>query len=147
MGKELIEFLRKDSPGSVYSSSISAPACQQILSAFRIIEGKDGSNYGLTKIKTLRDNSNFFRTRCIEMGFHVLGDDGSPVVPIMLYNPAKMAFFSRECRKRNLAVVVVGFPATTLLECRARFCISAGHTRQDLEVALDKLSEIGDICR
>jgi len=145
--KDLIRFFRKDSAGSVYSQSISAPACQQILSAFDIIEGNDGSNYGQQKITQLKQNSIYFREQLIKMGFHVLGDDGSPVVPIMLYNPAKMAFFSRECRKRNLAVVVVGFPATSLLECRARFCISAGHTRQDLEEALQQLSEIGDLVR
>jgi serine palmitoyltransferase len=43
-----------------------------------------------------------------------------------------------------VAVVVVGFPATSLLSSRARFCISAGHTREQLERALDSISDIGD---
>jgi serine palmitoyltransferase len=30
------------------------------------------------------------------MGLHVLGDWGSPISPILLYNPAKIAAFSRE---------------------------------------------------
>lgn len=34
----------------------------------------------------------------------------------------------RECYARGLAVVVVGFPATSLLMSRTRICISAGHT-------------------
>lgn len=59
----------------------------------------------------------------------VFGDWDSPVVPMMLYNPAKIAAFSRECYKRGLAVVVVGFPATSLIESRTRFCVSAGHTK------------------
>jgi len=44
----------------------------------------------------------------------------------------------------KLAVVVVGFPATPLLMSRARFCISAEHKREDLEWALDEISELGD---
>jgi serine palmitoyltransferase len=70
------------------------------------------------------------------MGFEVLGDNDSPVMPIMLYNPAKIPAFSRECLRENLAVVVVGFPATPLLLARARICISASHSREDLIKAL-----------
>ena len=100
------------------------------------------------------------------MGFEVLGDNDSPVMPIMLYNPAKIPAFSRECLRENVigtilcflpifhlppipeiiniyaqnceqvAVVVVGFPATPLLLARARICISASHSREDLIKAL-----------
>lgn len=45
--------------------------------------------------------------------------------------------FGREMLKRNIAVVVVGFPATPLIESRTRFCLSAAHTRE----MLDKVSE------
>ena len=37
----------------------------------------------------------------------------------------------------QVAVVVVGFPATPLLLSRARICISASHTREDLARALE----------
>lgn len=43
-------------------------------------------------------------------------------------------------------VVVVGFPATPLLTGRTRICISAGHTREDLEHAVEKLEEVADKC-
>lgn len=42
--------------------------------------------------------------------------------------------FSREMLKRNIGVVVVGFPATPIIESRARFCVSAAHTRDMLDV-------------
>jgi serine palmitoyltransferase len=50
--------------------------------------------------------------------------------------------FSRECFARNLAVVVVGFPATPVVLSRIRFCISAAHTRAELEDALGKIREV-----
>lgn len=45
--------------------------------------------------------------------------------------------FGREMLKRNIGVVVVGFPATTIIESRARFCISAAHSKD----MLDRVSE------
>ena len=41
--------------------------------------------------------------------------------------------FSRECLRRKLGVVVVGYPATPIVEGRARICISAAHTREMLD--------------
>jgi len=143
--KSLVSYLRQASVGSVASASISPPACQQILSALNIIMGRDGTDLGKRKLRALRENSDYFRRRVTEMGFHVLGDYGSPVVPLMLYHPAKIPAFSRECLKRKLAVVVVGFPAAPLLLSRTRVCISAGHKKKDLDDALEKISEVGDM--
>lgn len=53
--------------------------------------------------------------------------------------------FSHEALARDLAVVVVGYPATPINSARARFCISASHTRADLDETLAKVSEIGDV--
>lgn len=48
------------------------------------------------------------------------------------------------CWVAQLAVVVVGFPVTGLLTTRCRFCISASHTREDLDDALEKIEGIVD---
>ena len=106
--------------------------------------GEDGTNIGKQKIQALRDNSNYMRMRLQEMGLTVLGHFDSPIMPVMLYNPTKIAAFSRECFKRGLAVVVVGFPAVPILTSRARFCISAGHTREQLDRALKEIDEVAD---
>lgn len=57
---------------------------------------------GMRKIAAVRENSNFFREELRRMGCEVLGDEDSPVMPIMLYLPSKIAAFSRECFKRNV---------------------------------------------
>lgn len=81
------------------------------------------------------------------MGLHVYGDNDSPVVPVLLYNPAKIAAFSRECYRRGLAVVTVGFPATSVVMSRARFCVSAGHTKADLRTAIDIIREVATLLK
>lgn len=169
--KELISFLRNKCAGSSYHTSLSPTVCQQIITSFevsflyssritstysfisfrnsilQVIMGKDGTDIGKKKIIALRDNSNYFRMRLNDMGLHVLGHYDSPIMPVMLYNPTKIAAFSRECLKRGLAVVVVGFPAVPILLGRARFCISAGHTREELDRALEELEEIADVLK
>jgi serine palmitoyltransferase len=117
------------------------------MSIYQVVMGEDGTNIGRQKIQGLRDNSNYFRMRLEEMGLHVLGHYDSPIMPVMLYNPTKIAAFSRECFKRGLAVVVVGFPAVPILTSRARFCISAGHTREQLDHALVEIEEVADLLK
>jgi len=143
--KEIIGHLRRTSAGYQYSACISPPAVQQIIAAIKIISGEDGTDLGKTKLLALRDNANFFRQKLLALGCHVLGDWGSPIIPVMLYNPCKVCAFSRECLARGLAVVVVGFPASPLLLARSRLCISAAHTRADLEFALKVIEEVIDL--
>eukprot|EP00934_Nitzschia_sp_Nitz4_P004172 Nitzschia sp. Nitz4//scaffold22_size323478//144307//146184//NITZ4_000534-RA/size323478-processed-gene-0.462-mRNA-1//-1//CDS//3329543016//4162//frame0 len=140
--KDIIDYLRKRCAGSIYHNSLSPVVCQQVITSFKVIMGLDGTNIGRKKIQALRDNSNYFRMKLQDMGLTVLGQFDSPVMPVMLYNPTKIAAFSRECFKRGLAVVVVGFPAVPILTSRARFCISAGHTREQLDRALQEIEEV-----
>jgi len=142
--KEVIQYLRTRSYGQIYETSMTPGAMEQAYQSLLCIMGRDGTNTGQQKIKQLRDNSNYFRNALRATGYQVFGDEDSPVIPAMLYFPAKIPGFSREAFKRGLAVVVVGFPATPLLETRIRFCISASHTRKDLEWAVQQISELGD---
>ncbi|KAH9743225.1 Long chain base biosynthesis protein 2a [Citrus sinensis] len=143
--KELIQYLKYNCPAHLYATSISPPAAEQIISAIQVVIGEDGSCRGAQKLARIRENSNFFRSKLQKMGFEVLGDNDSPVMPIMVYNPAKVSSFSRECLKQNVAIVTVGFPATPLLLARARICISASHTKEDLIEALEVINRIGDL--
>jgi serine palmitoyltransferase len=142
--KEVIDHLLLNSHSSVYAEAPSIPVLCQIYKSLKIILGQEGGGEGRTRIEQLAKNSEFFRSELRRMGFLVLGND-SPIVPMLLFQPAKIPAFSREMKKRGIAVVVVGYPATPIISSRARFCISASHTREDLEWALGQISEVGDL--
>lgn len=144
--EEIINFIRSSSAGAVYATSMSPIIAQQILTALNIIAGFDGTDLGRKKLDSLRQNSNYFRQKLLDMGVLALGDFDSPVIPVMLYQLAKVGIYSRECLKRNLAVVVVGFPATPLLLSRVRFCVSAAHTKEDIDEALKIIAEVSEMC-
>lgn len=140
--KELIAFLRQTAYANAYESSMAPGCAQMILSALDVITGRDGTDDGQRRIAQLRENAIFFRSRLKEMGLRVIGDDDSPVIPLMLYHPCKLAPFSRDCLAENIAVVVVSFPATGLFGPRTRFCVSAAHTREMLEKVLECIDGI-----
>ncbi len=63
---------------------------------------------------------------------------------MLLFMPAKIGAFVVECLKYNIATVGVGFPATKMTEERARFCMSAGHTKEMIDYCLEALDKVGD---
>lgn len=143
--KELIDYLRHYSHSALYADSMSPPVVQQIISSMKSIMGEDGTTMGADRLRQLSENTTYFRRKLREMGFIIYGNDDSPVVPMMLYMPAKIGAFGREMLKRNIGTVVVGFPATTIIESRARFCVSAAHSREMLDTALAATDEVGDL--
>lgn len=143
--KQVVDHIRLHSHSSCYAVSMPAPVAQQIITSMEIIMGRDGTGDGVTRVAQLAWNCRYFRRRLQQKGFIVYGNIDSPVVPLLLYCPAKVAAFSRSCVSRGLATVVVGFPATPIVEARARFCLSAAHTKKMLDEALKTINEVGDI--
>jgi len=144
--RDVIEHIKATSFGTIYDTQISAGCAQQVISAFRVIHGEDGTNEGQQRLQRLKDNSNYVRKGLIDLGYHTLGDWDSPIIPLLLYTPAKVPSFSRCMLEENVGIVVVGFPATPFYGPRARLCISASHTREQLDEALEKFRKIGDLC-
>eukprot|EP00611_Tribonema_gayanum_P020739 TRINITY_DN3852_c0_g1_i3.p1 TRINITY_DN3852_c0_g1~~TRINITY_DN3852_c0_g1_i3.p1 ORF type:complete len:510 (-),score=176.13 TRINITY_DN3852_c0_g1_i3:1864-3246(-) len=91
----LCAHLRDQCPAFVCHSALSPVVAQQVYVALRIIMGEDGTGVGAAKLRRLRDNANYVRARLEAMGLHVYGDYNSPVIPVMLYMPGKIAAFSR----------------------------------------------------
>ncbi|KFM79837.1 Serine palmitoyltransferase 2, partial [Stegodyphus mimosarum] len=143
--KKLIRHLRMNCHSFMCATSMSAPIVEQILMAMQIIMGKDGTDDGMKRIQQLRRNTHYFRKKLKQKGFIIYGNEDSPVVPLMLYFPSKIAEFIRQLLKGGIATVGVGFPATTLTTARARFCISASHTKEMLDKALDVVETAGHL--
>jgi len=143
--KDIIAHLRMCAHGELYAEPMSPVCAQASLSALRILLGEQCPGEGERRIQRLHDNTRFMRQRLHEMGFMILGDDDSPVIPILVFLPGALVQFSRLLLQRNIAIVIVGFPAVPLLHSRVRLCISSSHTREDLEWALRQIDELGDL--
>ncbi|KAK9480085.1 pyridoxal phosphate-dependent transferase [Lipomyces japonicus] len=143
--KSLIDALRIQNLGYVYAESMSPAVLAQIESSMRTILGEIVPGQGEERLQRLAFNARYLHLGLKRLGFITLGMDDSPIIPLMLYSPAKMPAFSREMLKRKIAVVVVGYPATPLVSSRVRFCVSAALNKQDLDDILRACDELGDL--
>jgi serine palmitoyltransferase len=143
--KEMIDKLRVTNAATIYGESPAPPVLMQILSALRIISGELVPGQGEERLQRIAFNSRYLRLGLKRLGFIVYGHDDSPIIPILLYNPAKMPAFSHEMLRRKISIVIVGYPATPLISSRARFCVSAAHNKDDMDRILAACDEVGNI--
>ena len=108
----------------------------------RMLTGADG----LERLRRLAFNSRYLSTGLRKLGFIVYGHRDSPIVPLLMFSPGKMGPFSRlMLQKFNIVVVVVAYPATPLVSSRVRFCVSAAHTKEDIDRVLIACDVVGDM--
>lgn len=102
---------------------------------------------GRDRLRRLTFNSRYLHNGLVKLGFITYGHPSSPIVPVLLFNPGKMSIFHRmmKDRKTPIIVVVVAYPATPLVTSRVRFCVSASHTKEDIDVILRACDEVGDV--
>ena len=134
--KDIIEILRQRSRPYLFSNSLAPPIVSAALKTIDLLEESQAPR------QRLESNTNFFRKEIARAGFSI--KSGShPIVPIML-GEAKLA---QEMASRLLdeGVYAVGFfyPVVPKGQARIRVQISAAHTKEDLEFALEKFVKVG----
>ncbi|WRT65767.1 uncharacterized protein IL334_002716 [Kwoniella shivajii] len=106
---------------------------------------------GRERLRRLAFNSRYLSSGLRKLGFIVYGHRDSPIIPLLIYNPGKMPWFSQLMLDRlgpdrtPIVVVVVAYPATPLITSRVRFCLSASHTKNDIDLILRACDEVGDL--
>ncbi|KAL1501165.1 hypothetical protein ABEB36_006547 [Hypothenemus hampei] len=142
--KELITYLREHSLASCHAWAMSPPLAAQIIAVLKILMEKDGTSEGQRRIEALARNTRYFRMRLNQIGVIIHGNEDSPVVPILVYLYSKIAGVVRSLIKEKIATVGVGYPATPLYEGRIRICLSAGHTKEQLDYALEVIEKVAN---
>ncbi|KAI1821004.1 serine palmitoyltransferase [Xylaria intraflava] len=143
--KHIIDKLRSCNAATMLGESPSPAVLMQIYASIKIITGELVPGEGEERLQRIAFNSRYLRLGLKRLGMIVYGHDDSPIIPVTLYNPAKIPAFSHEMLKRNISVVVVGYPATPLISSRARFCVSAAHNKDDLDRMLAACDEVANI--
>jgi serine palmitoyltransferase len=142
--KDIIDKLKSSNVGMQLGESPTPCVLMQILASLKMITGELCPGQGEERLERIAFNSRYLRLGLKRLGYIVSGHDDSPIVPVMLYHPAKIPAFSHEMLRRKISVVVVGYPATPLITSRARFCVSSAHNKEDLDRLLVACDEIAD---
>ncbi len=133
--KELIELLRQRSRPYLFSNTVAPSIVGGSLAAIDLLSSS-------TELRDrLEENTKFFRQAMTELGFEIVPGE-HPIVPIML-GDAQVATQMAD-RLLELGVYVIGFsyPVVPLGKARIRVQVSAVHSREDLQFAVEQFAAV-----
>lgn len=134
--KDIIEWLRQRSRPYLFSNALAPAIATASLTALSLIS----SNKALRS--TVMENSQYFRRNMKALGFTLLGE-GHPIIPIMLGDARLAQIFAD--KMLSLGIYVIGFcyPVVPENQARIRTQMSAAHSKQDLDQAIDAFRIVG----
>jgi glycine C-acetyltransferase len=134
--KEIIELLRQRSRPYLFSNSLAPAIVGASIKVFELLE----------KDTTLRDklewNTNYFKAGMKEAGFDIVEGD-STIVPVMLYDAKLAQNMANELLKEGVYVVGFFFPVVPKDKARIRVQLSAAHTNEHLDKAIQAFVNVG----
>jgi glycine C-acetyltransferase len=132
---ELIELLRQRSRPYLFSNSVAPPIVAASLKAIEIVRRDEELR------NRLHENTRFFRNALSAGGFNILPGE-HPIVPIMIGDAKAAVSFADRALARGIYVIAFSYPVVPHNQARIRTQVSAAHTRQDLEAAVNAFAEV-----
>jgi glycine C-acetyltransferase len=138
--KEIVELLRQRSRPYLFSNTLAPAIAATTLAVLEIVGGS-------TELRDrLEANTLFFRDGMRKRGFDVL-PEGHPIVPIMLGDAALAAKMAKMLLDDGVYVVGFSYPVVPHGKARIRVQISAAHTEEDLNFAMDAFAKAKKACK
>ena len=132
---EIIDLLRQVSRPYLFSNTL-APAIAG--ASLKLIERLEKSTELRDKV---HENANYFREKLSKVGFDLLPGN-HPIVVIMLYDAKVAQEFSRRALEKGVYVTAFSYPVVPKGKARIRPQISAGHTKEALDRAVQAFTEV-----
>lgn len=135
--REIVELLRQRSRPYLFSNSVAPTIVSASLAALDILETDP------EPLRRLRENTARFRQAMSAAGFAVPSGD-HPIVPIMLGEASVAVRMAQELLDEGIYVIGFSYPVVPKGKARIRVQISAAHTAEDLDFAVDKFRKVRD---
>ena len=132
--REIVELLRQRARPYLFSNSLAPPVVGASLRALDLIESSGELR------DRLRENTAHFRSRMTELGFDLLPGE-HPIVPVMVGDEVAAARLSAKLVELGVYAVSFSYPVVPRGTARIRTQMSAAHTREDLDFAVDRFVE------
>lgn len=133
---EVIEMLRQRSRPYLFSNSLPPHVVAAGIKAFQMLDQAGELR------ERLAENTAYFRGRMEAAGFD-LKPGVHPIVPVMLYDAPLAQRFADRLLEEGIYAIGFFFPVVPKGEARIRTQISAAHTREHLDRAIDAFTRIG----
>lgn len=134
--KHIVEYLRQRSRPYLFSNSLAPPIVYASLRAIDLISRSDRLR------RILDENTRYFREEMRARGFDI-PESPHPIVPIMLGDAKLAQDMARDLLAQGIYVIGFSYPVVPKGKARIRVQISAAHTREQLDRAIDAFTSVG----
>ncbi|HBR58565.1 MAG TPA: glycine C-acetyltransferase, partial [Blastocatellia bacterium] len=132
--KEVIELLRQRSRPYLFSNSVAPPIVGASIKAIEILSQSTALR------DKLQSNTLYFREKLSEVGLTVLPGE-HPIVPVMFGEAKPAVKMAEALLRKGVYVIPFSFPVVPKGKARIRTQVSAAHSREDLDFAVEKFAE------
>src|SRR5579872_1481122 len=134
--RDLIEYLYHRARPFLFSTSHPPAVAASCLAAFDILETEP------ERIETLWRNTEYFKDNLKNAGFNT-GHSETPITPVIVGEAKKAHEFSRTLFENGLLATGIGYPTVAEGRARVRTIVTATHTREMLDRALEIMTRVG----
>ena len=134
--KEIIEILRQRSRPYLFSNSLAPSIVYASIIAIDLIQKSNDLR------EKLNLNTDYFRKELSTLGFNIK-QGTHPIIPLMIGDARIAKEFADSLLNENIYVVGFSFPVVPQNQARIRLQISASHSSNQLEQALEAFSKLG----
>jgi glycine C-acetyltransferase len=134
--RDFIEFLYHRARPFLFSTSHPPAVAAACLAALDVLENEP------QWMTQLWDNTRFFKAGLQSLGFNT-GVSESPITPVIVGEAHRAMEMSDRLFQRGVFAQGIGFPTVARDKARLRTIVTATHTREDLQFALDMFEKVG----
>ena len=134
--KEVVAWLRQRSRPYLFSNAVMPAICAASLTVLDLLERSD------TLRQRLRANAAHFRAGMSKLGFRLVPGE-HPIIPVMLGDAKLASTFADRMLAEGVYVVGFSFPVVPTGQARIRTQMSAAHTTEQLDRAMDAFASVG----
>lgn len=133
--REIVDLLRQRSRPYLFSNSLAPPIAAASLEVLDMLEES-------TELRDrLASNTKFFREQMSQVGYTLVPGE-HPIVPIMLYDARLAGQVAEAMLRKGVYVIGFSFPVVPHGKARIRTQISAAHSIEDLQQAVDCFRQV-----
>ncbi len=133
-----VDLVKHTARSFLFSASLPVPIVAAAAAILDIVEAE-----GPALVRELHDKAKYMRDKLTEIGFD-LGTSNTHIMPVMCKDERKTLFMHVALLECGVLMVPITYPAVKHGEERLRVNVTRGHTKEDLDIALELLKSYGD---
>ena len=131
----LIQYLRYNVPGFVFSVGISPPVAAAALEALRLLRSDP------SPVEALRKNISYFVKAAYNAGLNICLAGETAIIPVLVGDENDAFRLSDMLLKSGISVPPAVYPAVPMGKARLRFCVTSSHKEEQIDFAITRLIE------